>query len=92
MMTDRSALWGDGREPGDTAGLPAIAGGDGEDLMTRHDVAVMFRVTSQVVAKWPRRKPPVLTEVRNAEGKPRYRRAEVEALYESGFRGGRRRD
>ncbi len=61
-----------------------------EDLMTRREVAYKFRVTSATVATWARRKPPVLAEVRNEQGRPRYRRAEVEELYASGFRGGRR--
>ena len=57
----------------------------GEDLMTRRQVAFLFRVTSQAVAAWARRGR--LTEVRNAEGKPRYRRAEVEELFRSVFTG-----
>jgi len=62
----------------------------GEDLMTRREVAYRFRVTSATVATWARRKPPVLAEVRDEQGRARYRRAEVEELYASGFRGGRR--
>lgn len=69
----------------DTVEMPAIT--DDDELMTRYDVAMMFRVTSAAVAQWARRKPPVLTEVRNAEDKPRYKRSDVEALYHSGFRG-----
>jgi hypothetical protein len=61
-----------------------------EDLMTRREVAYKFRVTSATVAAWARRKPPVLAEVRNQQGRPRYRRADVEDLYASGFRGERR--
>lgn len=57
----------------------------GEDLMTRRQVAFLFRVTSQAVAAWVRRGR--LAEVRNAAGKPRYRRAEVEELFRSVFRG-----
>ena len=58
-----------------------------QDLMTRREVAAMFRTTSQVVAYWAqRKKPPLLTEIRTAGNKPRYRRAEVQALYDSGFR------
>ena len=49
-----------------------------EDLMTRRQVALLFRVTSQAVVRLARRGR--LTEVRNSEGKPRYRRAEVEEL------------
>ena len=58
----------------------------GEDLMTRRQVALLFRRTSQTVAAWARRGR--LTEVRNSEGKPRYRRAEVEELFRSGLIGG----
>ncbi len=58
----------------------------GEDLMTRREVAFLFRATSQAVAAWARRGR--LTEVRNAEGKPRYRRAEVEELFRSVSSGG----
>ena len=58
----------------------------GQDLMTRREVAFLFRATSQAVAAWARRGR--LTEVRNPEGKPRYRRAEVEKLYRSVFNGG----
>ncbi len=65
---------------------------DVEDLMTRVDVARKFGVTSEAVARWARRSPPVLTEVRDVQDKPRYRRAEVEELYDSGFRGGPRHD
>jgi hypothetical protein len=50
-----------------------------EDLMTRRQVAFLFRVTSQAVVRLARRGR--LTEVRNSEGKPRYRRAEVEELF-----------
>ena len=58
----------------------------GEDLMTRREVAFLFRATSQAVAAWARRGR--LTEVRNSEGKPRYWRAEVEELFRSAFGGG----
>ena len=54
--------------------------------MTRRQVAFLFRVTSQAVAAWARRGR--LTEVRNAEGKPRYRRADVEELFRSASSGG----
>ncbi len=50
-----------------------------EDLMTRGQVALMFRVTSAAVASWARRGR--LPEVRNEAGRPRYRRADVEALF-----------
>jgi hypothetical protein len=56
----------------------------GEDLMTRSQVATMFRVTSAAVASWARRGR--LPEVRNEAGRPRYRRADVEALFRSGVR------
>ena len=59
---------------------------DDEDLMTRQQVAELFRTSPQVVAYWARRNPPRLTEVRTANGKPRYRRADVQALWDSGFR------
>jgi hypothetical protein len=74
----------------DTVELPAVTG-DGEDLMTRREVAVKFGITSQLVGRWARRRRPMLTEVRDAEGRPRYRKAEVEALHATGFRGGRQR-
>jgi hypothetical protein len=51
------------------------------DLMTRRQVASVFRVTSAAVATWARRGR--LAEVRDASGKPRYRRADVEALLRS---------
>lgn len=66
--------------------LLALAPGD---LMTRREVAYKFRVTSAAVATWARRN--LLAEVRDEQGRPRYRRADVEELYASGFRGGRRR-
>jgi hypothetical protein len=50
-----------------------------EDLMTRRQVAVLFRVTSAVVATWARRGR--LPEVRNEDGRPRYRRGDVEQLF-----------
>jgi len=61
-------------------------GGDhvGEDLLTRRQVAYMFRVTSAVVASWARRGR--LPEVRNEAGRPRYRRADVDALFQTGMR------
>jgi hypothetical protein len=49
-----------------------------DDLMTRRQVAYLFRVTSSAVAIWARRGR--LPEVRDQAGKPRYRRADVEAL------------
>ena len=58
-----------------------------EDLMTRRQVAFLFGVTSQAVVRLARRGR--LTEVRDSDGKPRYRRAEVEELFRSGFTRGR---
>lgn len=55
-----------------------------EELMTRRQVAYLFRDTSAAVAKWARRG--LLPEVRNGAGKPRYRRTDVEELLRSGFR------
>ena len=40
----------------------------GEDLMTRSQVATLFRVTSAAVASWARRGR--LPEVRNEDGRP----------------------
>ena len=54
------------------------------DLMSRHQVAVMFRVTSALVAQWARRGR--LREVRDEAGRPRYRRADVENLFLRGPR------
>jgi predicted site-specific integrase-resolvase len=55
-----------------------------EHLMTRQQVACLFRVTSSAVATWARRGR--LPEVRDETGRPRYRRSDVEALFRSGFR------
>ena len=55
-----------------------------EELMTRRQVAYLFRETSAAVAKWAQRG--LLPEVHNAAGRPRYRRADVEELLRSGFR------
>ena len=55
-----------------------------EDLMTRRQVAALFGVTSAAVAIWARRGR--LPEVRNEAGRPRYRRADVEALLRRGSR------
>jgi predicted site-specific integrase-resolvase len=49
-----------------------------EDLMTRRQVAYLFRVTSSAVAIWARRGR--LSQVRDGAGRPRYRRADVVAL------------
>lgn len=50
--------------------------------MTRRQVAALFRVTSAAVAAWARRGR--LPEVRDQAGRPRYRRADVEALFRGG--------
>ena len=55
-----------------------------EELMTRQQVAYLFRDTSAAVAKWVRRG--LLPEVRDGAGRPRYRRADVNELLRSGFR------
>ena len=55
-----------------------------QELMTRRQVAYLFRGTSAAVAKWTRRG--LLPEVRNGAGQPRYRRCDVEELLRSGFR------
>ena len=73
------------------AGREFAAAADGrmsEDLMTRRQVASLFGVTSAAVATWARRGR--LPEIRNEAGRPRYRRADVEALMLRGT-GGRRR-
>jgi hypothetical protein len=57
------------------------------DLMSRQQVAYLFRETSAKVAMWARRGR--LPEVRDDAGKPRYRRADVEALLRA--QAGRRR-
>jgi predicted site-specific integrase-resolvase len=57
-----------------------------EDLMTRRQVASLFRVTSAAVAAWARRGR--LPEVRNEAGRPRYRRADVEELFQTAVRRG----
>jgi hypothetical protein len=72
-------------EPEDVMAPTAITGNHTEkDLMTRRQVAHVFRVTSAAVATWARRGQ--LPEVRSEAGKPRYRRADVEALFRSDFR------
>lgn len=60
------------------------------DLMTRRQVAEKFGVTSATVKNWARSRQVQLTEltgIPGAQGRPRYRRAEVELLWASGFRG-----
>jgi predicted site-specific integrase-resolvase len=61
-----------------------VAARMGEDLMTRRQVASVFGVTSATVASWARRGR--LPEVRNEAGRPRYRRADVAALFRDGMR------
>jgi hypothetical protein len=56
----------------------------GPGMMTRREVAVMFGVTSEAVARWERAG--LLTGQRGTDGKIRYPRADVEALYRSGRR------
>jgi hypothetical protein len=56
----------------------------GEELMTRRQVAYLFRATSAAVARWARSG--LLPEVRDGAGRPRYRRTSVEELFRSGFR------
>ena len=64
-----------------------MASDKGEDLMTRREVAEMFHTTPQVVAYWAlRKKPPLLSEIRTASNKPRYRRSDVQALCDSAYR------
>jgi transposase len=55
--------------------------------MTRREVAYKFGVTTATVKNWARSGKVALTEVQDGDGRPRYRRAEVDALFESGFRG-----
>jgi hypothetical protein len=57
------------------------------DLLPRQQVAYLFGETSAKVAMWARRGR--LLEVRDDAGKPRYRRADVQALRRA--RAGRRR-
>jgi hypothetical protein len=55
-----------------------------DDLMTRRQVAYLFRVTSAAVATWARRG--LLPEIRNQADRPRYRRVDVEAMLASRLR------
>src|SRR5260370_35916171 len=59
-----------------------------EDLMTRRQVACLFRVTSAAVGAWARRGR--LPEGRNEAGRPRRPRAGVEAPLRGGLGGGGR--
>ena len=85
-----AARWGVEATAGGRVAWARVEFGSAGDLMTRREVAYKFRVTSAAVATWARRN--VLPEVRDEQGRPRYRRADVEDLYASGFRGRRRRD
>jgi phage terminase Nu1 subunit (DNA packaging protein) len=60
---------------------------DEDDLMTRREVASLFGVVSPTVKNWARNERVALTEIRDDQDKPKYRRAEVKALYASVFRG-----
>jgi MerR HTH family regulatory protein len=71
------------RPLGNPMNVMATASPD-EHLMTRHEVASLFRVTSALVAQWARRGR--LSEVRDQAGRPRYRRADVEEILRRGFR------
>jgi hypothetical protein len=72
-----------GEEPMNMTAPAATTGNHvDQDLMTRRQVAYLFRVTSAAVASWARRGR--LLEVRNQAGRPRYRRADVEALFRRG--------
>jgi MerR HTH family regulatory protein len=62
---------------------PVTASG-ADDLMTRRQVAYLFGVTSAAVATWARRG--LVPEVRDAAGRPRYRRADIEELRRRGIR------
>jgi hypothetical protein len=61
-----------------TVSEPMTAHSMDGDLLTRQQVAYLFRETSAKVATWARRGR--LPEVRDDAGKPRYRRADVQAL------------
>jgi predicted site-specific integrase-resolvase len=62
--------------------MNVMAQAPAEDLMTRRQVASLLGVTSAAVATWARRGR--LPEVRDEAGRPRYRRADVEALCRGG--------
>ena len=82
MMVPTSVLPGGACAAPGRPGSVAVAMTDchmDEDLMTRRQVASLFRVTSAAVASWARRGR--LPEVRDEAGKPRYRRADVETLF-----------
>ena len=64
--------------------LAAAGNHTDDDLMTRRQIAYLFGVTSSAVAMWARRGR--LPEVRDEAERPRYRRADVEALMRRGLR------
>ena len=66
--------------------LPFDDAGDG-DLMTTFHVAMKFRTTSVQVVAWTKRADPPLNPIYIEGGHRRFRRSEVEALFEGGFRG-----
>jgi predicted site-specific integrase-resolvase len=70
-----------------TVRRPVTASNMDGDLLTRQQVAYLFGETSAKVAMWARRGR--LPEVRDGAGKPRYQRADVQALLRA--RAGRRR-
>lgn len=70
-----------------TASGPMTVTNTDGDLLTRRQVAYLSGETSAKVAMWARRGR--LPEVRDDAGKPRYRRADVQALLRA--RAGRRR-
>jgi hypothetical protein len=93
--TTQACTAGPGQRSERLAAGPAVAAGarlqvgndlqaPAGDLMTRRQVASVFHVTSAAVATWARRGQ--LAEVRDQPGKPRYRRADVEALQRSRLR------
>jgi transposase len=92
MNTTQACTAGPGQRSERLAAGPVVAAGarrqarndleaPAGDLMTRRQVASVFRVTLAAVATWARRGR--LAEVRDQSGKPRYRRADVEALLRS---------
>jgi hypothetical protein len=80
MMADEpTPTDNDGRKLDDTVELAPVTDND-EDLMTRCEVASRFRVHSATVKNWARSNAVALTAVHDDQGKPRYRRSEVQAL------------
>jgi transposase len=57
------------------------------EWMSRREVAYRFAVASVTVKNWSRSQKVALTEFKDDDGKPRYKRSEVEALYATGFVG-----